>query len=36
VAGGLLWQQAPHLPLEAACVVSTVGLVVFLLTSHRG
>jgi MFS family permease len=36
VAGGLLWQQAPHLPLEAACVVSTFGLAVFLLTSRRG
>jgi MFS family permease len=35
VAGGLLWQQAPHLPLEAACVVSTFGLAVFLLTSRR-
>lgn len=36
VVGGILWQQAPHLPLEAACVVSTLGLAVFLLTSRRG
>jgi MFS family permease len=36
VAGGILWQQAPHLPLEAACVVSTLGLAVFILTSRRG
>lgn len=29
--GGLLWQRAPHLPLEAACAVGLSGLVVFLL-----
>lgn len=31
--GGLLWQQSPHLPLEAAAAVSTIGLVLFLVTS---
>lgn len=34
VAGGFLWQEAPHLPLEAACVVSAIGLVVFVLTAR--
>jgi MFS family permease len=37
VVGGLLWQRAPHLPLEAAFVVSSVGALVFLATgSGRG
>ena len=33
--GGLLWQQSPQLPLTVACVVSTIGMVVFLLASMR-
>jgi MFS family permease len=33
--GGLLWQRAPHLPLEAAFIVSGIGAVVFGLTSAR-
>jgi MFS family permease len=34
LVGGLLWQRAPHLPLEAACLVSAVGAVVFLATTR--
>lgn len=34
VIGGLLWQLAPNLPLEAAFVVSSIGLVVFVLTAR--
>ena len=33
--GGLLWQRAPHLPLEAAFAVSAVGAIVFLVTARR-
>jgi predicted MFS family arabinose efflux permease len=33
LTGGLLWQRAPHLPLDAAVAVSLVGLLVFLATS---
>jgi predicted MFS family arabinose efflux permease len=33
--GGLLWQRAPHLPLEAACAVGAVGVIVFLMTPHE-
>ncbi len=32
--GGLLWQRAPHLPLEAGCLVSAVGAIVFLATTR--
>jgi MFS family permease len=35
IVGGLLWQQAPALPLEAACVIGAIGLVVFVLTGLR-
>jgi MFS family permease len=35
VIGGLLWQRAPHLPLEMACVVSAAGVLVFALTATR-
>jgi predicted MFS family arabinose efflux permease len=35
VTGGLLWQIRPQLPLEAAAVVSSVGLVVFLVSRVR-
>jgi MFS family permease len=35
VVGGLLWQRAPALPLEVACVVGMVGTVVFVLGSRR-
>ena len=31
--GGLLWQQSPHLPLQAAFAVSAMGLLLFLVTS---
>jgi hypothetical protein len=31
IAGGLLWQHAPTLPLDVACVVGTMGAVVFVL-----
>jgi MFS family permease len=34
--GGLLWQRGPHLPLEAAFIVSGIGALVFALTSARG
>ena len=33
VLGGFLWQQAPHVPLDAAAAVGLAGLVVFLLGS---
>lgn len=33
--GGLLWQQASHLPLEAAFTVSSVGVLVFAFTARR-
>ncbi len=33
VGGGLLWQRSPHLPLQAAFAVSSIGLVLFLVTS---
>jgi MFS family permease len=33
IIGGILWQRAPHLPLEAACVVSAAGVLVFLVTA---
>jgi MFS family permease len=35
LAGGLLWQRAPHLPLETASIVSVAGLVVFLISAYR-
>jgi hypothetical protein len=35
VIGGLLWQRAPHLPLEAAFIVSGIGAVVFGVTMNR-
>ena len=35
LVGGLLWQRAPDLPLEAAFAVSTIGLVVFAATARR-
>jgi MFS family permease len=31
--GGLLWQRAPHLPLEAAFAVSALGTIVFVLST---
>jgi MFS family permease len=34
LAGGLLWQRAPHLPLIAAGVVGMAGLAVFAVTSR--
>jgi MFS family permease len=34
LAGRLLWQRAPHLPLEAAFAVSVMGVVIFLLMSR--
>ena len=30
--GGLLWQRARHLPLEVACAIGAVGVIVFLMT----
>ena len=30
--GGLLWQRARHLPLEVACAIGVVGVIVFLMT----
>jgi MFS family permease len=36
VAGGLLWQRSPKLPLEAAFAVAAVGSVVYLFTSRGG
>ncbi len=35
VMGGLLWQRAPHLPLEAAFIVSGIGALVFAFTSVK-
>jgi MFS family permease len=35
VMGGLLWQRAPHLPLEAAFIVSGIGALVFALTYSK-
>jgi MFS family permease len=35
VAGGLLWQRSPELPLEAACVVATAGAITYLFTSRE-
>lgn len=32
--GGLLWQQARHLPLEVACAIGAVGVIVFLVTPY--
>jgi MFS family permease len=34
LAGGLLWQRAPHLPLEAAFVVSAIGTGVFVVSTR--
>ena len=34
LSGGLLWQRAPHLPLDAAAAVSLAGFIVYLLTSR--
>jgi MFS family permease len=34
--GGLLWSQAPQLPLYVACVVGMLGVAVFLLNSKGG
>jgi MFS family permease len=36
IAGGLLWQQAPTLPLEVASGVGLAGAAVFAITSLRG
>lgn len=33
--GGILWQRAAHLPLEAAFTVSAIGAVVFFVTTRR-
>ena len=35
VIGGLLWQRAPHLPLEASFIVSAIGAIVYAFTSAR-
>lgn len=35
IAGGVLWQHAPTLPLEVAFVIGAIGTVVFLLTRKR-
>ena len=35
IAGGLLWQQAPTLPLDVAFAVGSVGLAAFLLSGSR-
>jgi MFS family permease len=35
LAGGLLWQRSPELPLEVASVVSLIGVAVFLLHGLR-
>ena len=32
--GGLLWQRARHLPLEVACAIGAVGVIVFLMTPY--
>ena len=36
IAGGLLWQHAPHLPLLVASVVSLAGLIVFIRSEGAG
>jgi MFS family permease len=36
IIGGILWQRAPHLPLETACLVSAAGAIVFVLTARAG
>ena len=36
VVGGILWQRAPALPLEAAALVATAGAVAYLVTSRGG
>ena len=36
IAGGLLWQQAPTLPLDVACAIGLAGTAVFAITSLRG
>lgn len=33
--GGLLWQRSPYLPLEAAFLVSSTGVLVFLISRFR-
>jgi MFS family permease len=35
IAGGLLWQQSPTLPLDAAFAIGAIGLVVFVLAGLR-
>jgi hypothetical protein len=35
IAGGVLWQRAPTLPLDVAFVIGAIGMVVFLLTRTR-
>ena len=35
IIGGVLWQQAPTLPLDAAFVVGSIGMVAFVLTGLR-
>lgn len=35
IVGGLLWQRAPTLPLDASFVVGAIGTVVFVLTCRR-
>jgi MFS family permease len=35
IIGGLLWQRAPSLPLEAAFVVGAIGTILFALISRR-
>jgi MFS family permease len=35
IVGGVLWQRAPTLPLDAAVVIGSIGLVVFVLTGLR-
>jgi MFS family permease len=35
IAGGVLWQHAPTLPLDVAFVIGAIGTVVFLLTRTR-
>jgi MFS family permease len=35
IIGGVLWQQGPTRPLEAAFAIGSIGLVVFVLTGLR-
>jgi MFS family permease len=35
IVGGVLWQQGPTLPLDAAFAIGSIGLVVFVLTGLR-